>query len=185
MGVPDGRFLVRQDQRFHWSSIALSLLILVVIVAVAPLWWGRALVEVSREYGRVGGFVFLAVWGAVVVLHELSHGFAARVSGSRVRYGALVAWHIIPYAMYAHALDPLPRRAWIWVLLAPQFGVNTLLVLVLLFDHGAWGMIALQALVACSGSSADAICLVRVLRARRADWIQDSKAGLLIAAPPV
>ncbi|MFC4436403.1 MULTISPECIES: DUF3267 domain-containing protein [Natrialbaceae] len=104
-------------------------------------------VTFSIESGRDGLLTFgtfAALLLAAVVPHELIHGAAMSRYGGRPRYGAGVAYFVLPYA-YATSDEAYTRNQLLVILLAPLVLISLVGLVIMVVVPSSWLLVPLAA----------------------------------------
>ena len=121
--------ILRTDNRFHVAMLGASLAIVAALVAMFPrgtLWMLAGTVRaVSPTAWLVVAMAGLMV---SVMLHEGAHAAVFRATGTPVSFGVLVRWRVVPLGAYCRPRGPVPHRAMVASLLAPQVVVPAVLL---------------------------------------------------------
>jgi Putative zincin peptidase len=181
-GTPEGQDLsISLSQASTWTlaiSLPLAGLMLAAYLLLAPE--GTHMVGMSLR----GGLLFVVLMIAGILAHEAVHGMAwaafGRLPLKRIRFG----FHASTLTPYAHALDPMPARAYRVGALMPA-----LLLGVLPFVIGTaigsaslalYGMI----FVFAAGGDLLILWLIRSVDPRAPVLDHPSRAGCIVLPPP-
>ena len=172
------------DKRIRLIGVQLLVVPLFVIFGVV---FSAVAVSIGRlpsrlDFGLAEVSVALASVVATLVVHELTHGVAMRLSGARPRYGVL--WKQLMF----YATSPgyaYRRNTYVQVALAPM------LVLSLVAVAGMWllagtfwvAVVGLCAAINASGAIGDIWITMVVLRYSATAYVMDERDGVRVFQP--
>ena len=174
-----GYSLVRGEQL---NIVRASLLGILLI----PIWWVLFLLLVQLLGGNAidGGTISIAnvIVGIslaviVIILHELLHGVAVLFTGNLPSFG------IGPGFAYTTCHAPLPRNAYVFVVLLPLVVINLGSVAIGAIGPSAAGWMLFLSILNTMGAGGDVWMFVRLIRVPRDTLIVDMASGFAIYAP--
>lgn len=181
-GAAPPRCVLRTDGRFH---VLMQFAAAAVLCAFALLFPRGAAATLGGAMRWLPPLLWLPVFVAGMVLetalHEAAHGLVLRLAGVRVGFGVLVRRHI-PLGAYCRPHGPVPRRAMLASLAAPQVLVPAVLLpLGTALGRGPLSLAVLYCVLNVAGSVGDAAFLGAILARPAAAAYTDEDEGLFAA----
>lgn len=130
-------------------------------------WWNQAL-----------SLLLFAVLTTIIILpHELLHGLAISYFGGTPRYGAEIAYFVLPYA-YATTDTRFTRNQFIVIALAPLVGLTVIGVPLMIAFEWSWLVVPLAA--NAGGAVGDLWMVLTLLGYPSHVRVEDSTTGMRI-----
>ncbi|WJZ01538.1 hypothetical protein CFREI_01150 [Corynebacterium freiburgense] len=115
---------------------------------------------------------------ALVIVHELLHGFAIRTLGHKPKYGALMLGKVLP-AFYCTAPGAIFSKAgFIYIALLPAIVLTILPALWIVVDFPGSGWLVLPASFVFGGAIGDFFLVGRTLRTPAGTRVEDLRDGV-------
>jgi preprotein translocase subunit Sss1 len=130
-------------------------------------WWNQAL----------SLLLFAALTTIIVLPHELLHGLAISYFGGTPRYGAGIAYFVLPYA-YATTDTRFTRNQFIMIALAPLVGLTVIGVPLMVVFEWSWLVVPLAA--NAGGAVGDLWMVLTLLGYPSHVRVEDSTTGMRI-----
>lgn len=145
------------------------------IIFTISLLGGRS--EYSVEFTPGPFLLFVLVFVTVILVHEIVHGVAAAILGSRPSFG------VGPGFAYTTFLDPMPRWRYLIVGLAPLVLMTAAAIAGALVWPSLAGWLIAAAAINASGAIGDLWMSYRILRAPRGSMFYDLADGFAVFIP--
>lgn len=146
-----------------------------VLLALVGISGGRTSYEATFTFWTL--LLFCVAMIVVVLLHELVHGVAAAVLGAKPSFG------IGPGFAYTTFLDPMSKKQYLIVGLAPLIVITIATVTAAVVWPGIAGWMILAGTVNASGAIGDLWMEARILRAPRKAMFYDLADGFAVLVP--
>lgn len=147
----------------------------IALVAVVAMRGGPSSYEATFTFTTL--MLFIVVTVAVIVVHEVIHGAAAALLGTRPSFG------IGPGFAYTTFLEPMRKSSYLIVGLAPLVIITLATVGAATLWSGVAGWMIVMGTINASGAIGDLWMTARILRSPRGAMFYDVADGFAVFAP--